>query len=906
GCGGGVYSDASSIVLKGGSVCDNSSTSDGGGIYVNHKQTCVTGTTIARNTSGAYGGGIFIDAGGGATVDACGITGNSASQGGGIYDNGTGNTLSGCTITGNHASDDYGGGVYVSSVDNISISGKMEVSGNTAAGDKHANDLHLGANAQRAYISSVPDVTSHIGIYSTLGDGGVLSKEGTHYTRAFFSDVDGWYVDWVDAAAGGSRELLWKKGPASGEPGTITVSPAISQTGKDYNGSPLVKGTFSFPSNSDSVTDLSSVFYYSDGLFAADAKTYDVHLATMSMDLAMSAFGTNAGNDTGDYSNRFTHVRQLLADIGCDDAKTYISDTYTTKPTTDTIGVAISQKQISVNGGDYTLVPIAIRGANYESEWASNVTVGTSGEEAGFASAADQVTDQVEAYIKGDPALLERARSGKVKFWVVGYSRAGATANLTSKRLVDGIHIYDDADEVYTGNQVYGYCFEDPQGGVSSAEVPGYDYSCIHNLINKSDIVPLVAMSQMGFKRYGVDHYVPGDAAGSATGTYAGNTFDNTAAKVSYVGGSAYLTQRPKMLAQLTAVDHGFQFDDYFNYATINYLGSTFHVWDMVTAISGKTGLTEDYEESLMERLQAWSFGGDATSYRNTYATRKCTLCGSDETLQTAVSHLAALYFSLSPSQVSGIGTAMSCAMVNVEETKLYFDVVGKWQKLSVGEKEKWINDLWAIFIQPTDESSRKNGSYIPSVSDYLTDYELTCLKRDWPVIADWLLTFVSEDYECGDALGTGRGQVYLGSLLYNSTTITQGHNYEVNLSWLRSYDDFYADDTTAVTVDTSGVTVTAPTASLAEGPITGDDPLALGSTNVGGSIYYRVRMQAAGHDVTSEWKLYRDPIPLPMYGSRDTTYTVETYAMAYGKRSPTASFTYTLGKRTLTCVVAR
>ena len=61
---------------------------------------------------------------------------------------------------------------------------------------------------------------------------------------------------------------------------------------------------------------------------------------------------------------------------------------------------------------------------------------------------------QVEQYIK-DYGLEDEVQNGNVKFWLMGYSRASVTANITAKRLVD---------KYGQNNDVYGYCFEVPQG----------------------------------------------------------------------------------------------------------------------------------------------------------------------------------------------------------------------------------------------------------------------------------------------------------------------------------------------------------------------------------------------------------------------------------------------------------
>ena len=126
----------------------------------------------------------------------------------------------------------------------------------------------------------------------------------------------------------------------------------------------------------------------------------------------------------------------------------YVNDNNTSKPGTDTIGVSIGSKVLQQYDGstgklkdtDSTLIVVTIRGANYEKEWASNVTLGngadTDGEAQGFSEAADQTIEAVDYYISRYD-LQDEVEAGKVKFWVAGFSRAGATANITSKRLIE-------------------------------------------------------------------------------------------------------------------------------------------------------------------------------------------------------------------------------------------------------------------------------------------------------------------------------------------------------------------------------------------------------------------------------------------------------------------------------------
>ena len=97
------------------------------------------------------------------------------------------------------------------------------------------------------------------------------------------------------------------------------------------------------------------------------------------------------------------------------------------RPQTDSMGVTIGNKQLT-NGRK--LIIISIRGFNYEKEWASNLTLGTSGEAQGFAEAANIVFEAVNNYIN-NKNLTQEINSGKVDFWISGHSRGGVTANIT-------------------------------------------------------------------------------------------------------------------------------------------------------------------------------------------------------------------------------------------------------------------------------------------------------------------------------------------------------------------------------------------------------------------------------------------------------------------------------------------
>ena len=146
-----------------------------------------------------------------------------------------------------------------------------------------------------------------------------------------------------------------------------------------------------------------------------------------------------------------------MKDIGVASSDIYANRYNRIGPQNDSIGM----KKLA---DGRILIPIAIRGSNYEREWTSNVTLGESGEAQGFSTAAGIVFSDVKSYI--------------------------ARKNLQSYIT----------------------------GGISSAEKSGSNYACIHSVINLTDVVPRVAPSAMGFKRYGVDHYIPGTVSDSGDG----------------------------------------------------------------------------------------------------------------------------------------------------------------------------------------------------------------------------------------------------------------------------------------------------------------------------------------------------------------------------------------------------
>ena len=221
-------------------------------------------------------------------------------------------------------------------------------------------------------------------------------------------------------------------------------------------------------------------YYYSDDYFSGSGKIRDPHLRTMSLDLAMAAFG-----DEKTHTDK--QLADLLGDLGFDKEK-YVSFDYDgLTPTTDTIACGISTKE--TDDGD--LVVVGIRGANYGSEWGSNFSSGKSGNAKGLSESADKVIKRLKDYEKDND--LKGA-----KIWISGYSRGGGVSDLTGK------YINEHLDEFgITADDLYVYTFEAPR-----ATVEDTNYENIHNVLNPYDLVPAVYPEQWELYNSGVDDVI--------------------------------------------------------------------------------------------------------------------------------------------------------------------------------------------------------------------------------------------------------------------------------------------------------------------------------------------------------------------------------------------------------------
>ena len=968
--GGGIDLDGEDLACKGknGSTVSNNETSGrGGGVYLWNDSVELSGLKIENNKAD-LGGGVYTleESISLINLDICG---NTANNGGGIYVANDSTTITGCSVTGNTSN-----GVYVEDdVDSgFTLGGKTIIKDNGSGGRKN---LVLQDSSTQAAFSLITG--SDIGIgYAENPSGNFcyISGKSADYRYYLTPDDSNYYISYSYADSGNGRRLAYVRNGSSIDGGeTITIpeteklspsqaAPSVVgkvKAGGDKSGSgddyALIRA-FAHHQKADSYSiegDTENLFYYSDAFFYSDPYEYNEHLATASINLVNAGmYLMEGGTKQESYKYKHAAARQFLSDIGCDDQYIYVNDNNVKKPGSDTMGVTIGSKPLTKYGEDGMLEPtgdilitVAPRGGGYEAEWSSNFEMGSGqdrdGEHQGFSEAADQIMSALDYYI-GKYSLEDELAAGKVKFWVAGFSRGGATANITAKRLVEKYACGEEG----RNNQVFAYPCEAAQGGTDSAETLSdkTKYYCIHNVVNAGDVVPLAGPSQMGFKRYGVDHYVPGtevqddiivstaDATlsgeeGVQVTTYADNTRINSKKgdPAGDEGYEDYKTRRSRMLKHLAAIDPSITYDDYFQTKGLDIAGLNF---------GGDAG---DYEGSLREDflIDFMAFMQSSTSLdRKTWATKVLSLNGNTYvTPEKAVKESMALYFTMDGETSTNIMERLALiydAMSglnfssNVSMRDIYDDVIGDWHLLTEEEKLKYINYFWGLI--------RDCGAL-----DFLPEGEAAKLEQNWPVLADMMFRFTDADwaakpgkeytYPSGNehawAKNTDDYMMYSLTLMSHMWSTFLNHFPEIDQAWMRTYDSYYDDGNgplaeTFKTYDVSwgsGSSIDAPEAFVmsggAEEPklvlesgeskenvLAGDQKIYLDNPDSAGEAVYYTLTETSGGSVTEleEDQIYRGGIDLSTtdpetYESAERTFRITSYARHYGVNSGEAVY---------------
>lgn len=656
-----------------------------------------------------------------------------------------------------------------------------------------------------------------------------------------------------------------------------------------------------------------AVYFYSDGYFADSPEIYNTSLSTMSLALSISAFNTEQTDFdfsllTGSYSNLFRHAKVLMSDIGFADKDIFINDSFDIQPTEESIGMIMGAKEISLDDGDYILIPVAVRGGDYEAEWASNATLGQNGESQGFSDAAAKIIEQIENYIDTSSTfdITSALKDGKVKFWIVGYSRGGAVANITAKRLTE---IYGKS-----GNNIYSYTFEAPAAGVDGTEINEdwtYNgiYSNIHNIINPSDLIPKIPPKQLGFKRYGVDHYIPGTDAGEIQSsvyiTPTGITVTTYSDNIAYaVGDSNYNARRTQMLHYLETIDSNIKFNDSFSLATID-IGSAIMNGSNALKTLDANVTSADWLDCFIEDLLNWAAngtynsgqangGGYGKDYRNFYTTNS-TFAGKEYvTLEVALQNVMKLAFSIEYDEK--LANDMLYRLLSLSKDlaaiwDIYMNVIQKWDRLSVSKQNTYLNKVWNYLDGDLQYS---DGTPVTKISDLVAPEEREQLKDSVYTLSAFLFLFICKDNSSRPGInGINETQVHIVTLFYNMMTIIQGHYPEICFAWLSTYDANYSmenrkfanaevnlisDDKNAAPIVEAKIQVENNQSIVhLSSIINSNTGVDANSKNNGSAIYYAIFENG---NIIEDWQLYRTPIIIDF--SNDSQYSIKAFAVRF------------------------
>ena len=269
------------------------------------------------------------------------------------------------------------------------------------------------------------------------------------------------------------------------------------------------KHTFSYaPDNRfETKPHFTGDIYFSQGYFEHSSYEYDPHLATASFCLAVSTYPDYGNYDEEWYTGQSKFIKNTLETIGFNSFTT--NSDYLETARMDSIGLAVAKKEFA----NYTLIAVAPRSGGYYREWANNMHLGDGSKSdymhEGWYNAANKMIDFVIDYVN------EQEVTGRVKLWMTGFSRGGATTNvaagLVDSRLDKGEKLLGDKASL-TKEDVYAYTFEAPQGANVNSKTIKLPkdalYGNIFNIVNPNDVVPKVAMAEYGFTRFGIDKFI--------------------------------------------------------------------------------------------------------------------------------------------------------------------------------------------------------------------------------------------------------------------------------------------------------------------------------------------------------------------------------------------------------------
>lgn len=327
---------------------------------------------------------------------------------------------------------------------------------------------------------TVPESASSIGKRAFSGCGKLeeLSIRSPDCAVADGGVFQGTVVADVAITPGGLTELsLRQAGAEVEEPGE-----AFPKKGVEY-----------FPSLTGDLA--ACAFRYDDSWFGTGSYAENGELDCASLKFALSAYGAYPARAfLGRCGFEFSDSSPVDAPLPAGEVS---ADTcYFPDPSADgdTVGYAWGKKELS----DFTLIAMAVQGADYGAQWSSNLELGAAGDHNGFRAAADRILAAVGEAVASCP-------EGKpVKLWLTGYSRGGAAANLAAGDIDGGAIPGLEPENLYCRT------FEAPEA-LDGGNRDVIRYGNIVNFRCRDDFVTMVFGKCAGLGLYGKTHTLDGD-----------------------------------------------------------------------------------------------------------------------------------------------------------------------------------------------------------------------------------------------------------------------------------------------------------------------------------------------------------------------------------------------------------
>lgn len=587
--------------------------------------------------------------------------------------------------------------------------------------------------------------------------------------------------------------------------------------------------------------DYVSTFYYTDDYFSRSAinpkaqtattKTLewteleDLSMATLSKNFTVAVYGSSENTFPTDWSNKDKNGKRFLTECGF--TNLFTSSEFNGPTGKDTLGYMFGSKQITVydqktqQNKTFTLVAVGVRGGGYGAEWASNLTIGNSNGAAGqnsnnslkyrhygFDYNAQRVLSDLREYTKN--------MTGDLKYWVVGYSRAGAIANLVAGDITTNASQYKT-----TMDDVYGYTFEAACGALKSDEAAtGTIFPNIHNIINPMDAVPLVSPPEFNHCRLGMDYRLPfhGNVSDALNTTYysrmravlplvaalaplynknvSNNDKDKTEDPIVTDSAPDKYPYRSKIqlksfgitdynqgfvedVSTSTIAPSGWYMDEFLKSFVTKFFSS--RAWDA-------SKLRETYITTLLGRKIHTGWNADAM-HRDDHASHEYEYVKYYQEALRTLAYEALKNPGMGLSALDGImDNAMSSlnfedylngAGILVSYGVMHASGGGLGYESSVGDM---ISPMASLINSIIDRIGLFDSSALPSIHDAITAIT--------PVLT-WLY--------CDDH--TFCNGEYLGTVFANVGTILVTHAPELSVSWLMSLDDVFISDYREITL---------------------------------------------------------------------------------------------------------